>query len=285
MPWCLCLLIFCRGRSFIWLLSHGDFDCSCLQLSCHFSPNKQRKYKTHCFLCISGCDHQERGETNLKIICQAFSDTIVLSCEISDHMYDFVSATNRAFCRLRGRLTSRAFTCTFIFICKSDVGTESAGLPVHLVVVHVIIARTHKHKEVTWAASKGTYRVVNAFFRYFKWIQNESTGAQVTTYAVYLELPLKVVGRWNNHVNESVSRMVFFSLVKVWNRSMGLLQTDLSSVSLRGVFQTLGACSCSMLLFSFQLVLLKETHSQTPTMPRGVRVMIESGAGVECRTP
>ena len=34
-----------------------------------------------------------------------------------------------------------------------------------------------------------------------------------------------------------------------------------------------------MLLLSFQLVLLKETHSQTPTMPRGVRV-IEGGEGV-----
>lgn len=32
-----------------------------------------------------------------------------------------------------------------------------------------------------------------------------------------------------------------------------------------------------MLLFSLQLVLLKETHSQTPTMPWGVRVTIEGG--------
>lgn len=32
-----------------------------------------------------------------------------------------------------------------------------------------------------------------------------------------------------------------------------------------------------MFLLSFQLVLLKETHSQTPTVPRGVRVTVKGG--------
>lgn len=54
--------------------------------------------------------------------------------------------------------------------------------------------------------------------------------------------------------------------------------TGPSSVSLRGIF--LFSCSCSMLLLSFQLVLLKETHSPTPTMPRGVRVMVLGRQGL-----
>lgn len=45
------------------------------------------------------------------------------------------------------------------------------------------------------------------------------------------------------------------------------------------------SCSCSMLLFSFQLVLLKETHSQTPTMPWGIRVMVEGGQGLDGGLP
>lgn len=40
-----------------------------------------------------------------------------------------------------------------------------------------------------------------------------------------------------------------------------------------------------MLLFSFQLVLLKETHSQTPTMPWGIRVMVEGGRGLDGGLP
>lgn len=50
-------------------------------------------------------------------------------------------------------------------------------------------------------------------------------------------------------------------------------------------FQTSGACFCNMLLFSIQLVLLKEAHSQTPTMPQGVRVTIKGWQGLNGRLP
>lgn len=40
-------------------------------------------------------------------------------------------------------------------------------------------------------------------------------------------------------------------------------------------------CPCSLLLLSLQLVLLKEAHSQTPTKPRGVRVTVEGGSGLD----
>lgn len=51
------------------------------------------------------------------------------------------------------------------------------------------------------------------------------------------------------------------------------------------IFQTSGACFCNMLLFSVQLVLLKEAHSQTPTMPQGVRVTIEGWQGLNGALP